>query len=127
VLPIAFQHCREHAALLARFALLPPEEDPRRAPLLLDLEQAQLQLQRYPHRQSAKLAVEEIQSELQALERGDRQVDPLLLEEWTALFAKPGVIDNAEPDELRAVFYGLLAEIRVNRGGETVTPIARPL
>lgn len=125
VLSLAIGHCREQAARLAEVALGPGDADPRRAPLLVELEAAQAHLMRNPHRKSAELAVVEIAAELKGLERPQVGIDPEQLALYTELFKEVGTFELAEPDEMRAVLNELLTEVRVGRGGAPITPIYR--
>jgi len=126
LLRVAVGYCLKQATQLAQLALAPPGDDPRRAPLLQELETAQAHLMRNPHRRSAELAVAEIQAELQQLERQPVTVDPVQLQQFTELLQDPATWGVATAEELRTVLNELLFEIRVGRGDEPIIPIVRP-
>ena len=125
VLKVAIDHCRKEATRLAHVALAPDDVDPRRAPLLVELEAAQEHLMRNPHRKSAQLAVEEIAGELKGLERQPIAVDPEQLALLTEIFADGRSFEIAEPDEMRAVLNELLLDVRVGRGDDPITATPR--
>ena len=127
LLRIATAECIAAAAHLSAIALGPKDqEDPRRAPLLQELEEAKVNLMRNPQRRSAEMLVQELQAELKALEVVPIAVDPELLQGMEFLLKQEASWKHSEPEELRAVLNHLLLQITVGRGGDPIIPIRRP-
>ena len=127
LLPLARAECIAAAAHLAKMALAPKDqEDPRRAPLLQQLEQLKQQQLLMPDLEYLKAGVLELEGRLQALETVPVAVDPELLEGMQQLLETPYAWEDATPEELRSVLSHLLLEIRVGRRGNPITVIRRP-
>ena len=126
LLPIAIAECIAAANYLSQALLAPPEEDPRRAPLLQQLEQLQQQQILMPDLEYLKAGVVEVQSKLDALETQPIAVDLESIQGMQELLEQPEAWEGATPEELRTVLAQLLIEIKVGRGGDPITAIRRP-
>ena len=117
LLPLARAECIAAAAHLAKVALSPKDqEDPRRAPLLQQLEQLKQQQLLMPDLEYLKAGVVELEGKLQALETVPVAVDPELLQGMQQLLETPSAWEDATPEELRSVLSHLLLEIRLVAG-----------
>lgn len=127
VLPLAIDECIAAANHLAQVLMAPKDNgDPRREPLLQELEEAQAVLLMHPERKSAAMRVEELEADLRALETQPIAVDLESIQGMQELLEQPETWKGATPEELRTVLAQLLIEIKVGRGGDPITAIRRP-
>lgn len=113
VLPLVVAACVDAAKELAVMAAAPPEDDPRIAAKRRDLEDLRRLATRNPALDAAVAALEQ---EIGAMMHQPRVSPDLAV--YEAMLSDPAFFTGAPAEEQRALFGGVLAEVRVSRGGE---------
>lgn len=122
ILPVVIDECVAAAEALAAALAGPAEDDPMVTVKLADLEQLQELARRNPGNAGLMAAVRETEAEIRSLRRRERPaVD---LEAYEAL-RDPAFFVGATAEEQRAIFSGVLLEVRIGAGGVPILPIRR--